>query len=194
METTKTKKTHKSKIKIVVYFKRKKDGTPFTAEEITKIFNRKEEYKYTYFPKKGGGYITDHERGFDAAHETIRQHITNDNVLKACIFLCSIKTGIEERAANYIHGSGWEFFHRPEFVTTAAGHRYISRYQSLPIFHLKEIKNKLHAKALKFIYESNKVIRISLSEGECLALSFVFKQVQIVDYLAGIEYVLIDGL
>lgn len=130
-----TKKQHKSEIKIVIYFKNRKEGAAYTDEDKAKSFNRKEQYFYTYFPKKGGGFVTNHEQAFDNAHNKISEQINYKNVHKAMIFLCNLKTGAEERAANYVDGIGWQFFHRPEFNTTAAGHRYISRYQSLPIFN-----------------------------------------------------------
>ena len=129
----KPKKTHKSEVKIVVYFKRRANGVEYTQQEITQKVNRKEQYFYCYFPKKGGGWITNHERGFDDAEAQLKRHIAEKNVIKGMIFLCSLKTGAEERVVLFRDLINWEFFHRPEFVTTAAGHRYISRYQSLPV-------------------------------------------------------------
>lgn len=129
---TQTKK-HKSNVKIVVYFKRKPDGTLYSEEEKKKHYNRKEKYFFCYFPKKGGGYITNHETGFDNAHAQIEQHIKENNVDKACLFLCNTSNAWEVRVGNYLDGIGWDFFHRPEFHTTPVGHRYVSRYQHLPI-------------------------------------------------------------
>ena len=126
------KKKPKSEIKVVIYFKRRANGIEYTPEEVQKKFNRKEDYKYCYFPRKGGGYITDHEKGWNMAEQDINNAINTDNIYKGMILLCKAN-GDEERAANYKHGTGWDFYHRPEFYVSDKGHRYISKYQSLAI-------------------------------------------------------------
>ena len=134
MQPTKNpeKKTPKSPIKIVVYFKKDEHGREFTPEEILKKYNRKEQYIYCYFPKAGGGWITNHEKGFDNADKQIRDIINNNNTYKSMIFLCK-NDGSEERVVNYVDKVGWEFYSRPTFVTLESGHRYISKYQTLEI-------------------------------------------------------------
>ncbi len=133
MNPTKKTAQRTSPVKIVIYFKRKKDGTPYTQDEINQSLNRKQEYKFCFFPKLGGGWVTNHEKGFDTADKHLRDVINSNNLYKGIIFLCK-EDGTEERVVNYVDGKGWEFYHRPEFHTTLAGHRYISKYQSLDVF------------------------------------------------------------
>ena len=116
----------KSPIKVVLYFKCRPDGRAFYDEEIRLRYNRKVSYMFCYFPKMGGGHITDHEKAFNNAEKYIKDNIKN--IFKAMIFLVK-ENGDEFRIVNYIDKYGWQFFHRPQFITTIDGHRYISKYE-----------------------------------------------------------------
>lgn len=132
-------KKHKSEIKIVVYFHQKKDGAAYTQEEREKHYNRKEDYKFTYFPKLGGGYLTNHEAAFDKAEAEIKALINAKMIYKAMIFLCRTDESQEEkRVVNWTEKSGWEFYQRPSFKTFSSGHRYIDRYVEFPLYKPKQ--------------------------------------------------------